>query len=149
MNIDIILDVCLPIVVGIVTAGFCWFIANILFVPYLEVSDLKFTKKNRPYILISNKSKSVNAYEIVCYVSYYENGKLVHTRVDNTKPALETSIKRRNSYQVKLDGSKRTHELFRKDGCLELHLVVSYQNKFGVKKSVSKSLMAEDDGDNN
>lgn len=149
MTIDVILDVCLPIIVGIVSAGLCWVITNVIFAPRLEVSELMFTKKNRPYIQIVNKSKIANAYEIVCYISYYENSKLVHTRVDNTKPALETNTKRRNSYQVKLDGSEQTHELFRKDGNLELHFVVSCQNKFGVKKSIVKSLMAADDGDNN
>jgi len=149
MTIDLISDVCLPIIIGIVTAGLCWFVSNIIFVPILDVSDLKFTKKNRPYILITNKSKNVNAYEIVCYISYYENGRLVHTRVDTTKPTLETKVKRRNSYQVKLDGSEQTHELFRKEGNLELHFVVSYQNKFGVKNCIVKSLMTEDDGDNN
>ncbi len=53
-----------------------------------------------------------------------------------------------SNYQVKLDGSAKTHALFSKTVGLMLYVVVSYQNKFGVKKSIVKKIIAKDDGNN-
>lgn len=99
-------------------------------------------------MIISNRSKHMNAYEVVCYISYYANKKHVYSRTDITRPVLETVQRKESKYQVKLDGSVTTHTLFSKTVCLKLHVVVSYQNKFGVKKSIVKKIIAKDDGNN-
>lgn len=148
MSIIIISDVILPTSIGILTAGISWFFANHVFCPHLEISDLKYNNNNRPYLIISNRSKHMNAYEVVCYISYYANKKHVYSRTDITRPVLETVQRKESKYQVKLDGSVTTHTLFSKTVGLKLHIVVSYQNKFGVKKSIVKKIIAKDDGNN-
>lgn len=142
-------ELCLSILIGILTAGICWFFANFVFIPHIEISNLNVSKRKKRYVLISNYSKYMNAYEVMCYVNYYVDGKLMHTRCDNLKPIL-TSVKQKGStYIVRLDGLDDTNALFEEAGNLELYIVVSCQNKFGVKKSLVKTLMVLDDGDNN
>ena len=94
MSIIIITDVILPTSIGILTAEISWFFANHVFCPHLEISDLKYNKNNRPYLIIANKSKHMNAYEVVCYISYYANKKHMHSRTDITRPVLETTQKK-------------------------------------------------------
>ncbi len=148
MSIIIISDVLLPTSIGILTAGISWFFANHVFCPHLEISNLKYNSNNRPYLLISNRSKHMNAYEVVCHISYYANKKHAHSRTDITRYVLETTQMEESNYQVKLDGSAKTHALFSKTVGLMLYVVVSYQNKFGVKKSIVKKIIAKDDGNN-
>ncbi len=85
----------------------------------------------------------------MCNVSYYDNGNMVYTRLDNMKPMLEVCQKERNKYQLKLDGSEKTNELFSKEGHFKIDIVVSYQNRYGVKKNIVKTLIVREDGDNN
>lgn len=149
MELNLILDLCIPVVIALLASGICWLFSHKIFSPSLEVSDLKYNKRSRPYVNIVNTSKSQEAYEIVCNVSYYDNGNMVYTRLDNMKPMLEVCQKERNKYQLKLDGSEKTNELFSKEGHFKIDIVVSYQNRYGVKKNIVKTLIVREDGDNN
>lgn len=133
------------VITSIFVAFLVWFVFNICLTPKLEISDIRYDKNRKPYIRVCNKSWFFRAYEVYCHISYYVEGDLVYKRTDNIIPVLKCVCnKLGRDVKVKLAQSNRTNQVFEEKGKIVLQIVVTGQNKFGVKRVYSQKIVIED-----
>lgn len=134
------------IVLGCCSSLIAWWIINRILTPNFYVSDLAYNSKGDPYVRVRNRSRlNLNIYDIVGYIYYFEPGndtpKFIFT--DKKRPVLTNKGSDQNEYIIKL--AKRYPEA-KKYICNgnRLQIVVSGQNRFGVKQIYTKNIKIED-----
>lgn len=130
---------------SVIASLIVWLLFNILLTPKLEITGVQFDKNHNPYIRISNKSYLFRAYEVYCHISYHVAGKLVFRRTATIMPVLRCANNKSGChFRVKLAQSKSTNDIFSNENIM-LRVVVTAQNKFGVKRIFSRKIILEDD----
>lgn len=137
---DKIYDNAISIVVGIIASLVAWVIVNRALIPNVIVSELLYSNKNKPYVIVWNKSKlKIDLYEVVCYIYYYEKSKKYASfiRTDNKKALLSCGEKNGYILKIEIDGnykgnSEELSNFFQTEGNL-LKIIVTGQNRFGVR----------------
>lgn len=128
----------LGIISGLISSLLGWIILNFFLTPSIETDNQIQHGKRKKYIRIYNKSR-FNVYEVICYIEYkYADGSN-YFRTDRTMPCL---AKKDGEYKVILTG--RSPENSKKDQSVmdffeqtkgEIVVTVTYQNRFGIKKT--------------
>lgn len=130
MDCDMLYSLLIGIGSGIISSFLFWLILNIVFFPKVSVDDQIQSKNGKEYIRVFNRSW-LNVYGVVCRIEYvFENGHKFF-RTDQTIPYLH---KKDGWYRVILNGSQETNSFFEKGGG-EIIIVITYQNRFGIKTS--------------
>lgn len=141
------------IIIGIATSLIAWWVVNILFLPKLEVSELRFNNEKKPFLKIWNKSwHGSYIYEVKCYITYFldPSRKICYKREDTMKPLLPRGSENKNYAIVRLGGEKCLENFFN-DGN-KLRITIIGQNRFGVKQVHQREIIVENipiDDDNN
>lgn len=133
------------ILLGVIASLIAWWIVNIILIPEFDISELLYDNQSHPYVRVWNKSwLHIKAYEIICYIYYYKDSEKspVFIRTDNPKPVLIKGNRKKNAYIVKLGGHEKLRDFFR-DGN-KLKIIVTGQNRFGVKQMYSKEIDIDD-----
>lgn len=138
MNCEIIMPLIIGLASGILSSLLFWIILNFLLIPSIKTDDQIQSSKHRQYIRVYNKSH-LNIFEVICYIEYkYADGSN-YFRTDRTLPCL---VKRNGVYIVRLNGkspykSKKDDfvEQFFAQTKGEIVITITYQNRFGIKKT--------------
>lgn len=133
------------ILLGVIASLIAWWIVNIILIPEFDISELLYDNQSHPYVRVWNKSwHRLTAYEVNICIYYYESSRNgpVFIRTDNPKPVLIKGNRKKNAYIVKLGGHEKLRDFFR-DGN-KLKIIVTGQNRFGVKQMYSKEIDIDD-----
>lgn len=139
MNCEIIVPLIIGLVSGILSSLLFWLILNVWLIPSIATDrQIQHGKRNK-YIRVYNKS-CFNVYEVVSYIEYRLMNGASYYRTDKTIPYL---TKKKGEYVVVLSGKsqidKNTNntsvEDFFNQKKGEIIVTVTYQNRFGIKKT--------------
>lgn len=148
MYIEYIITISTSIVLGVVGSIIAWWIVNIIFSPNFKISDdILYNSKGKPYIKVYNISLlKLNAYDVVGYVYYYKketsSAELIFR--DEQKPILTCTRSEMDSYIIKLEEDCPEFERCFQVGN-KIKVVVTGQNRFGIKKTFISELIINDD----
>lgn len=144
---------------GIFSSVLFWIVLNVWFTARIQTDDQIQHSKRKKYIRVYNKSL-FSVYEVTCYIEYKFNDGTSFFRKDNALPYLE---KRRGKYNVVLNGNsgklirnttksgqnssktekgtsteyKMPVEKFFSQSKGTIILTITYQNRFGVKRTIA------------
>lgn len=128
----------IEIVSGCISSILVWWILNIILTPSLEIDDNIQYKRDKRYIRVKNRSW-FNIYDVVCSVEFCQGSKKdSYKRTDSPLPFLEHC---NGVYAIPLSGDEYTNRFFENiDEQSKVNITITYQNKFGVKKTINKRL---------
>lgn len=138
---------------GIVSSFLFWIVLNVCVPPHIHADDQIQYNNRKKYVRIYNKS-CLSVYEVICYIEYKYNDGNRFFRTDKPLPYLE---KKRGIYHVVLNrnsgkpiqddiapksdqsGSKSIMpvEKFFSQPKGTITLTVTYQTRFGIKRTVA------------
>lgn len=124
------------IISGCISSIVVWWILNIALTPSLEIDDNIQYKRRKRYIRVKNKSW-FNIYDVICRVEFWQGSKNdSYSRTDSPLPFLEHQ---NGVYAIPLSGDIYTNRFFENiDEKSKMVVTITYQNKFGVKKTINK-----------
>lgn len=139
MNCEIIIPLLIGLLSGLLSSALFWLILNVWLIPNIETDkEIQYGKRNK-YIRVYNRSR-FNVFEVISYIEYrYINGASYY-RTDKTIPYL---TKEKGKYIVVLSGKSQidknsnitTVDDFFNQKKGVIIVTVTYQNRFGIKKT--------------
>lgn len=151
MNCEIIISLVIGLISGILSSLLFWIVLNFLLTPSIKTDDQIQSNKHKQYIRVYNNSH-FNVFEVICYLKYEHFNGSTYFRTDRTLPFL---LKRGGMYVVRLDG--RSPEKSKKDDFVEsffaqtkgkITVTITYQNRFGIKKTTDPIVLSYSNHDN-
>lgn len=139
MNCEVIVPLIIGLISGILSSVLFWLVLNVWLIPSIETDKKIQHGKRNKYIRVYNKS-CFNVYEVISHIEYRLKDGASYYRTDRTIPYLN---KKNGEYVVVLSGKsqidKNTNntsvEDFFKQKKGEIIVTVTYQNRFGIKKT--------------
>lgn len=127
-------SICIPAVLGIVTALIGWIITTILMGPKLRIDDVERDFNGNPYIKIWNKSRFLNAYKVTIVIEYTE---ITH---NNESQPFHISTRERSvilkkgyhRFSLNIKNQKKI------DKDTKLNICVIGHNKYGVTTTINE-----------
>jgi hypothetical protein len=152
MDCEIIIPLVIGLISGIISSLLFWLILNVWLIPEIETDKkIQYGKRNK-YIRVYNKSH-FNVFEVISFIEYKFINGASYYRTDKTIPYL---IKKKGEYVVVLSGKSQidknsnntTVEDFFNQKKGEIVITVTYQNRFGIKKTTKPiSILYSNDED--
>ena len=152
MDCEIIIPLVIGLISGIISSLLFWLILNVWLIPEIETDKkIQYGKRNK-YIRVYNKSL-FNVFEVISFIEYKFINGASYYRTDKTIPYL---IKKKGEYVVVLSGKSQidknsnntTVEDFFNQKKGEIVITVTYQNRFGIKKTTKPiSILYSNDED--
>lgn len=139
MDCDIIIPLIIGLISGILSSVLFWLVLNVWLIPDIETDKKIQHGKRNKYIRVYNKSH-FNVFEVISFIEYKFINGASYYRTDKTIPYL---IKEKGEYVVVLSGKSQidknsnntTVEDFFNQKKGEIVVTVTYQNRFGIKKT--------------
>lgn len=138
--------VVLTVFLGCCSSLIAWWIINRILTPCFYVSDLAYDSNGDPYVRVKNNSRlNFNIYDIVGYIYYFDSGnnilRFIYT--DKKRPVLTCKGTDQNEFIIRLAKRYPEAEKYICNGN-KLRIVVTGQNRFGVKQIYTKEIKIED-----
>lgn len=139
MKCEIVVPLIIGLVSGVLSSVLFWLVLNVWFIPCIETDEKIQYGKRTKYIRVYNNSR-FNVFEVISYIEYKFINGTSYYRTDKTIPYLS---KRNGEYVVTLSGKSKNDknsnntsvEDFFNQKKGNLIITVTYQNRFGIKKT--------------
>lgn len=141
MNCEVFIPLIIGLISGVLSSALFWLILNVWLIPSIETDKKIQHGKRNKYIRVYNKS-CFNVFEVVSFIEYKFINGASYYRTDKTIPYLS---KKKGEYVVVLSGKSQidknsnntTVEDFFNQKKGEIIVTVTYQNRFGIKKTTN------------
>lgn len=130
---NIVTPIVIGVVSGLLSSWLWWFLTT----PTLELdNNIQYGRSNKKYVRLYNKHRFFTAYNIQCHIEYYHrytDSQPYFTVSHTTKPILKPD-KSGPYLTFVLNSEPQADKCFEENG--KTRIIVSYQNRFGVSKSI-------------